>query len=262
ENASFSGKNKFVSKEFNYQTIGVKKDGINVLFVSPVNRVTQDFLVTVRNRVNTNEGDWKNTAVIFIVYDALDSIIGGSFDISQKDAPFNIKTIKENVKKEIDNTQKLKESEKEALEYYMREIAMSSNSNLKDFEIIFGILSQGEIRLEDYNLMGFFPDKGLDSLPKKALESRIEENHSAFQKFEMLHNFIDVKDRIGKELIDDSLINELSKEDTWKKVDFSEVEKGMQDARNQKKVHLEYSPDNEKESDDKWFRVSGKTASK
>src|SRR5699024_5713238 len=71
ENASFSGKNKFVSKEFNYQTIGVKKDGINVLFVSPVNRVTQDFLVTVRNRVNTNEGDWKNTAVIFIVYDAL-----------------------------------------------------------------------------------------------------------------------------------------------------------------------------------------------
>lgn len=262
ENASFSGKNKFVSKEFNYQTIGVKKDGINVLFVSPVNRVTQDFLVTVRNRVNTNEGDWKNTAVIFIVYDALDSIIGGSFDISQKDAPFNIKTIKENVKKEIDNTQKLKESEKEALEYYMREIAMSSNSNLKDFEIIFGILNQGEIRLEDYNLMGFFPDKGLDSLPKKALESRIEENHSAFQKFEMLHNFIDVKDRIGKELIDDSLINELSKEDTWKKVDFSEVEKGMQDARNQKKVHLEYSPDNEKESDDKWFRVSGKTASK
>src|SRR5699024_12552014 len=54
----------------------------------------------------------------------------------------------------------------------------------------------------------------------------------------------------------------LSKEATGKTVDVSDVERGMQDALNQKKVQLEYSPDNEKESDDKWFRVSGRTASK
>lgn len=263
ESVNFSGKLAFQSEEFSYSTVGLEKDKVKVLFVSPIKEVTQDFLVTVRNRVNANQGEWENTAVFFIVFDALDSIIGGSFDVSQKDAPFHIKTIRSEVKAEIDSQKSLSIGKRKALELYLEEITDSSNTILKDYETVFSILEKGEIEEEDFNSMGYFPDKSLDSIPENAIEERLRDNHKMFDKIEELHSFLDIEDRLSDVLTGEGLIKNLSKAGQWKETEYRDVAKGIQEHNKEKNVDLNFDIakflDNETYN---WFRVEANTGAK
>lgn len=260
---NFSGKLTFHSKEFGYSTVGLEKNNVKVLFVAPVKGITQDFLVTVRNRVNANQGEWKNAAVFFIVYDALDSIIGGSFDVSQKDAPFNIQTIRREVKSEIDSQKSLSFGKRKALELYLEEITNNSSAILKDYETVFSILEKGKIEAEDFNSMGYFPDKALDTIPENAIEERLKGNHRMFEKVEELHSFLDIEDRLSNQLTGVSLIKKLSKPVQWRETEYRDIAKGVQEYNKEKDINLNFDiakfPDNTKHN---WFRVEANTGAK
>ena len=49
------------------------KNGIKVVVVNS-NEVSVDYLVTLRNQVTTQEDVWKDTALLLICYDIIDSI--------------------------------------------------------------------------------------------------------------------------------------------------------------------------------------------
>lgn len=260
---SYNNKTHFSSEKYSYSTIGYQKEDTNVLFVAPINTITQDFLVTVRNRVNENSGDWKNTAVFFVVYDALDSIIGGSYDMSQKDAPFNVNTIRKDIEREISNNSEIKESEKDFLTLYLNDITQSTNSSLRDYEIIFNALSNKTIEKNDYANMGFFPDSSLDSLQKKERLKRIERNKESFNEIENFHALFEPREKIEDYVIGDTLINKLSKEDSWKETDYKEVINGLNKKDEQKSTKIEFSEDMlTSDNSDEWLRLAGKTATK
>lgn len=260
---SYSSKTRFSSEKYAYSTIGYQKQDTNILFVAPINTITQDFLVTVRNRVNENSGDWENTAVFFVVYDALDSIIGGSYDMSQKDAPFNVNTIRKDIEREINNNSEIKESEKDFLTSYLNDITQSTNSSLRDYEIIFNALSNKTIEKNDYANMGFFPDSSLDSLQKKERLKRIERNKESFNEIENFHALFEPREKIEDYVIGDTLINKLSKGDSWKETDYKEVINGLNKKDEQKSTKVEFSEDMLTTDDsDEWLRLAGKTATK
>lgn len=261
ESQEFKGKEFFYSKEFNYKTISLKKGKCNVLFVAPIKGITQDFLVTVRNRVNASVGEWENTAVFFIVYDALDSIIGGAFDASQKDGPFYTKRLYQTVNMEVEAQSKLSFGEKEALKVYIKNI--SDNSILKDYETIFSILEKGEISVSDFNEMGYFPDNSLDTIPKDVIEARLESNQKMFSRIENLHYFMEPEERLREEFSGEKLIKQLSRVEEWREVEYRDVEKGVQEKDKDKKIELSY--DIEKFTDNtihNWFRLEGVTGTK
>lgn len=261
--SKFSGKMTFLSKEFSYSTLGFKKDNVKVLFVAPVKEITQDFLVTVRNRVNANQKEWENTAVFFIVYDALDSIIGGSYDVSQKDAPFNTRTIRSEVKAEIDLQKSLSFGKRKALELYLEEITDNSDAILKDYETVFSILENGRIETEDFTAMGYFPDQFLDTIPENVIENRLKDNHKMFRKIEGFHDFLDVETKLDSELSGGGLIKKLSKPLQWKETEYRDVAKGIQENNKDKNVELNFDID--KFSDNgiyNWFRVEANSGEK
>ncbi|MGM0125649.1 DNA phosphorothioation-dependent restriction protein DptH [Enterococcus sp. AZ194] len=263
EVVDFSNKLTFHSDEFGYRTIGLKKENINILFVAPIKEITQDFLVTVRNRVNANQGEWANTAVFFVVFDALDSIIGGAFDVSQKDAPFYTRTIRNEVKGEILAQKALSMGKRKALELYLDDITDNSSTVLKDYETVFSILEKGEIEKEDFNAMGYFPDESLDSIPENVIEDRLLDNQHMFAKVEGLHNYLDIEDKLSDEFSGDGLINKLSKAEQWKEVEYREVEKGVQERNKDKNVILNF--DTAKFSDNEeynWVRIEGEKGAK
>lgn len=265
----FDNKFNFKSNEYKYETIGLKTDNTNVIFVSPINGITQDFLVTIRNRVNENEGDWRNTSVFFIVYDALDSIIGGAYDITQKDAPFNINTIQKNINKNIEKNNNINEAEKDLLNNYLEQIVKNSNSTLKDYEIIFGVLYQGKIETKDYTNLGYFYDANLNTYKdKNSRLDRISKNKEMFEKVESLFTFssnkFEIKESLEELVQGDSLINNLSEEEKWKDVKFDDIYKGITKLEQLKGSNIEFSEDNFNKEDNEnfWIRFSGNTAAK
>ncbi|WP_167739730.1 ATP-binding protein [Carnobacterium maltaromaticum] len=263
ESVEFPNKKIFQSDEFGYKTISLTKEDVKVLFVAPIKGITQDFLVTVRNRVNVNQGEWDNTAVLFVVYDALDSIVGGAFDVSQKDAPFHIKTIKKEIRLEIQNQVALSFGKREALNLYLSDITDNSSTVLKDYETVFSILEKGKIEEKDFNAMGYFPDKALDSIPENVIQQRLMNNQQIFTKVEGLHNYLDIEDKLNDVFSGDSLINRLSRDEQWKEIEYREVEKGIQERNKDKDVRLNFDitkfSDNESHN---WFRLEGEKGAK
>lgn len=260
--SNYPNKTKFESSEFDYETFSYKKDDVNVLFVAPINGITQDFLVTVRNRVNANNAEWQNTAVFFIVFDALDSIIGGSFDVTQQDGPFSISKIKSEVIKDISNNQSLSLGQKKALDLYVKDVTNNSNTVLKDYETLFSILEKSSIDDEDFNNMGFFPDRSLDTIPENVMDKRLESNKSMFQKVERLHDHIDLEERLNEEFSGD-VIKKLSQIEDWKVTEYREVEKGIQEKNKDKEITLNFDFDKFNMCNQSaWYRLEGDKGAK
>lgn len=260
---SFKNKFFFKSKEFSYSTIGLLKDNLKILFIAPVSRITQDFLVTVRNRVNTNSGEWANTVVFFIVHEALDSIIGGAYDASQKDSPFNTESIQKKIDNEIESKKGLTDGKKKIIKNYLNDLKETNNKVLKDFETIFSILEKGDIDEQDFNSMGYFPDSTLDSLPLNVIENRLKENRRLFDKIESYHELVDVSSYLSSELSGEVLIKKLSNPLEWKQVEYREIDKGINELNKDKNTRLNFEIDSFLDDEEtNWFRVEGQSAAK
>ncbi|CAH0417940.1 ATP-binding protein [Periweissella ghanensis] len=236
----FPGKEVFDAQNdgLDFKTIAfnIPNSDKKVLFVAALENVKHDFLVTLRNRVSENNGIWQNTNIVFIVYQDLDSIISGSFDLSQGGAPFDLNLIKENLSNRITRTE-LSKADKAVVNHYLAELLKDESTALKDYETIFSVLSQATISTHDYNKMGLFSDKNLDTMSGKALTERIAENHKFFQAIEQDHDFGDVEERISNRVAGPGIIKDL-KDETWAQTDFTKIEKGIEELNKDKDVKL------------------------
>ena len=259
----FKNKFNFYSKSYDYSTVGLQVKNEKVLFVAPVNGVNQDFLVTVRNRVNENFGEWENTSVFFIVSNPLDSIIKGAYDIRQKGAPFNTQLINLDLEKQIDSSNKLKVQEKQVIKNYLIDINSDQYIGMQDYEIIFKILFQGNLSAEDYYKLGYFYDSALVSYERKdEYLKRIKENKRIYNQIEGLHsiiNGIDISEKLEEEFDRKSLIETLSKDDVWKKVDFKDIlaDKERFLKKNESKIEISDSFIDNLENENCWVRKEG-----
>ncbi len=269
ESGNYKNRIIFRSNNYNYETIGISVDKKKVLFVAPIKGITQDFLVTVRNRVNENTHEWENSCVFFIVHNALDSIVKGAYDLTQKEAPFNVLSIKKDVNKTINNSKELKEQEKQILHNYLEEISNNSYVGMNDYAVIFSILSKGNISRDEYKQLGYFYDQSLFNFnAENDFKNRLVKNREFFAQVETLHtnaaNNDEIKDELEQKLLGNNLINNLSKDADWESVDFGDVYKGIEELKSIRGSKIEISQSLFDNLDDNiyWARIERTTARK
>lgn len=211
------------------------KNGIKVVVVNS-NNVSVDYLVTLRNQVTTQEGVWKDTALLLICYDIIDSIYDGMRNLEKEDMPLNINIIKDNLKDEIDSSESLSKVDKVVTKFYLdKKMEDSFQTTLWDYEDILAIINKGEIEERDYKNLGIFPDSSLETYKsQKSKEKRLKENADNFNYVSTCNQYDNTKEELEKRY-DSKGVDLLSKPD-WPRVDFDKVYKSHESFLNYTKT--------------------------
>ncbi|MED3661195.1 hypothetical protein P4476_04760 [Ureibacillus terrenus] len=209
-----------------YETFALNIDGIKVVIAATINGITPDFLVTLRNLASDQEGDWKNTALISISHLSLDSISGGSKDLQQKGMPFNVRSITNFIKEELDFNNALSVSEKEIIKFHLdRKLEdLVIQTSIWDYADIIALINKGIVAEEDFKSLNLFPDKELGKncyLKPSEIKERLDKNHRLFETVQRIHDYETLDTELEK-YFDEKIIPALKKED-WYKTQFAQV---------------------------------------
>lgn len=244
ENSKDKKVNSFRSNEFSFETIYYMINDKKVIFVFAHDGVTNDFLVTIRNKVSLQKGEWENSVVIFLMKEDLDSITGGSLDLSKKGAPFHTNSLKQNLDKIVNKeNHSLEKHESEILKFVIERKFSDElvKYTLLDFESVFSIIQQGEIKKEDYLKLELFEDKQLKSFSNstKDIKNRLIENSDLFETVSVIHDRGNIKEDI-EEKFGVSAPPKLVK-DNWYEAEFEPIRKSKETVDNEKRVKIEFN---------------------
>lgn len=242
-----------------FKTFCIKIKGVNLVIASN-NDVTSGYLVTIRNASREQQGCWKNTALLILCCETLDSIKGGCCDLRQDGMPFSVKYISNNLEGRIENSS-LSKIDKEILKFYTgKKLNDYYNASLWDYEEILSVISKNIIEKEDYCKMGLFIDKSLDSYNKKSIQKRLNENSNLYSRVETCQQYEDKEQQLEK-YFDDKGVNLLKKE-TWRELSYAIVKDSYEN--NKKDKPLEYLYANNSQIDGEivfWEKPKSDTAS-
>ncbi|WP_281191982.1 hypothetical protein [Staphylococcus felis] len=228
--------NRFISQEYNYETIYYRIQNKKVIFIFADEGVTHDFLVTVRNRVSLQKDEWANSLAIFLIKEDLDSITGGAFDLSKKGAPFHSNSLRNKLSNILnDKNQSLSKHEKEILDFIVERNFDDElvRYTLMDFEAIYSIIEKGEIQDEDYLNLGIFKDKQIHTYNNNDVNKRLEENKQLFETIQAIHERGNIKEDI-QEKFNGKAVKSLVK-DNWYETEFEIVKRSKEASDERKK---------------------------
>jgi DNA phosphorothioation-dependent restriction protein DptH len=221
------------SKVFRYQhergeeylTFSLPFQSVNLVIAFTSKDVKPDFLVTLRNLVGEQKGGGKDTALLSIVSEQLDSIQGGSSDLQKEGMPLHSSSIFSNLKNEIENSVLDKVDQLILLDNL--EILMLEQSfqqlTFFEFEDIFTTLQKGSIEDHEYYKFGLFKDPDLDTFKGKDQKDRLKENRELFDFVRKVHDI-----GFGQEELEKRFTAEGAKvlfDDDWKDNLFTKVHK-------------------------------------
>ncbi|KGX89831.1 DNA phosphorothioation-dependent restriction protein DptH [Pontibacillus halophilus JSM 076056 = DSM 19796] len=223
-----------------YSTFALHIDGIRVVVAATRGDVTPDFLVTLRNKVGEQTGQWENTALLSICDETLDSIRGGSSDLQKEGMPFHVRSIAANLKDEIEKSP-LQKHEREVLAFYLyRKLDdMMLQPSLFDFAEVLGLLKKETIPTETYPELGLFYDGNLPEFTNRnAMQSRLSDNADFFERVQHIHEYDNLNQQLEK-LFDEGGVKKLKSEE-WQTVDYKDVKESNEKLKKQKGKALEY----------------------
>ena len=242
-----------------YKTFFIEINGVK-LVVASTKDVTSGYLVTIRNASREQQGEWENTALLILCCKPLDSIKGGCCDLRKDGMPFSVKYISNNLEDIIENS-KLSKIDKEILKFYTsKKMSDYYNSSLWDYEEILSVVNKGRVEECDYQNMGLFIDKSLNSYNKKSIQKRLKDNSNLFSRVETCHQYEDKVQQLEK-FFDDKGVDILKKE-SWREVDFTLAKESSEN--NMKDKPLGYLESNDKHITEEivfWERPKSDTAS-
>ncbi|MFI2859250.1 DNA phosphorothioation-dependent restriction protein DptH [Paenibacillus sp. JSM ZJ436] len=215
-----------------YHTFSVAISNVNlvVAFTSP--GVSPDFLVTLRNQVGEQQGIWKDTALLSIVFKQLDSIQGGSTDLQKEGMPLHPKTFESGLQEQIDNSV-LDKVEQVILTERMEQILSESSFQhitFFDFEEIFTALFKGKIDPSEYKDFGLFEDPDLGTYSKKEMKERISKNREMFEFVRHIHDLGLEIEELEKKL-SSSVAPKLKDVNEWTNTPYTDIKKAFDEAQ-------------------------------
>jgi len=256
--------------QFPITTSGIDLTGLSVstigqerIVLVSTNDVTPDYLVGLRNKIGRQDGIWKGTALLFVSDRVLDSINSGAKDISRQGGPFNLEALHNNLKSEIQDNQILSEMDKTVLDEMVKIVFEDDQTyTLMDFAEVYSIIEKGHVEADDFNKMGYFTDKNLDSYAKSDLKQRLDGNHEDFYVINQCHDFEDVEDvkeRVAKQVAGDKLIKSLVGVD-WKSTDYGDILAGKDDLKRSNQIDFQFDAASLSASvTEVWNRVKSET---
>ncbi|WP_295592626.1 DNA phosphorothioation-dependent restriction protein DptH [uncultured Methanobrevibacter sp.] len=228
-----------------YDTFAIKINDIN-LVVSESLSINMDYLVTLRNQVTSQQGDWENTALLVICTEGIDSINKGMRDLQKEGMPLNIKSISDKLEEEI-NHSKLNPTDQQIAKFSLTVLEEDLfQTTLWDYETILSIINKGHVDDDDLIELNLFKDGQLDSNPPATRVKRLKENYETFNEINKISQYGDKKEKLEK-MFSSTGVSLLSKDD-WYTAEWKSVKKYKDDYVNQQKP-LNYIENTEKVSE-------------
>ncbi len=233
-----------ISKE-TYSTYLLNIKGKKLIIASSLS-ASSGFLVTLRNCVGDQIGDFKNSSLLILYHQSIDSIESGTRDLQKEGMPLSIDNITKNLDNDIEDCPKLSTSSKEVIKFFLsNQINDFYENTLWDYETIYNIILKGKIDPEDMLSMGLFVDDQLENLRPEKIIKRLSDNFNIFNKIESLSHLDDEsKENELKKMFTDDMV-EILKEDDWKQTKWGDVDYSIRLYKKQKKL-LTYIPNEKK----------------
>lgn len=210
-----------------YETYSITIDDVKLVVAESLS-VNMDYLVTLRNKVTSQEDVWQGTALLVICNDAIDSIYSGMRDLQKEGMPFNVRAISENLEEEIENSKTLSIPDKQIAKFSLsiQEDEMFQTT-LWDYETILSIINKGYVSDEDLFELSLFKDEQLERNSPSKMDKRLKENHETFNEVKKFSQYGDKKEQL-KKMFTDAGVSVLSKDD-WYTAEWKFVKKSMED---------------------------------
>ena len=225
-----------------YKTFSLLINGVNLVVAKSTN-IKTDFLVTLRNQVTNQEGVWRETALLIICNEQLDSISNGMRNIRKDGMPLSIKSITDNLVEEINHSKQLSKADKEITKFSLDRINndISFEYSLWDFENILSIIQSGKVTDDDLKELELFKDEKLGNYDARKMKTRLKENHEEFIFVKNAHLYEDLDNELGKRYLENG-VNNLKKID-WYKKDYGTISRfrGQYKSKKQKLGYIEHS---------------------
>ncbi|MBY0099450.1 DNA phosphorothioation-dependent restriction protein DptH [Mesobacillus maritimus] len=260
-----------------YETYALQIGKIKYV-IATTNNTNIDFLVTLRNEMSEQKGDWENTSLILLCNTLNDSIRGGSRDLTGEGLPLHVSNIAGNL------DQLLLESDLDAIErkiasHYLNRRESEHQleiSSFLDFEDVLALVNKGTLEHEDYLSLQYFHDSGLEDLVReqevhsigsakwnqleKKIDKKLTENNSEHEEIERIRSLGNPKEKLEEAY--DKGGTKLNRED-WFTVDFSDIEDWKEATKSKRAI--EFYPEKVKVSVDSqslsyWKRPKSDTA--
>nr|WP_246869509.1 DNA phosphorothioation-dependent restriction protein DptH [Priestia megaterium] len=230
------------SKEYPYQhkhgslyiTFCININEVKVVVAATIDDITPDYLVTIRNAVSEQDGQWSKTALIIISHLSLDSIEGGSKNLQQKGMPFNIQSITKYIKDELDYNNHLSTAEKEIIDFHLDKKLedIIIQTSIWDYADVISLINKGIIEEQDFKALYLFPDKelGKDSYMKPSdIRTRLQENNHLFESVQRIHDYETLDTELEKSF-DEKMIPKLKREN-WYENEFAPVKEAYNNVK-------------------------------
>jgi DNA phosphorothioation-dependent restriction protein DptH len=229
--------NEMISEDFVYQHNPESKIfetkqlvfGHGELIISSNAEATENFLTTLRNQVAGQSDIFKGKSILILFSGKLDSLIGGSGDLTKAGMPFNYEFFSAGLKKNIQESMTLSFSEKivltEALNKKVGDLRLD-NASIFDLATIIGIVNRGKIEPEDYSLLGIFPHQELGSInDAKLIRTLNQNNNSLYEAIEFSINYGDATKELEKRFtnVGVRMVLDGIEDGSWKLIDYADL---------------------------------------
>jgi len=167
-----------------YITYYISFKGVKLIIAAHQNG---DFLTGLRNNFDHVDDFTDSAAILFIHNTQLESISKGAISFSSKSMPFHIDSIRKNIINTFDEdqdndfTKTQKDFIRQILKIDTSDYQIESKS-LFDLKKYINILVKGKLNVEDFNILGLFPDNKIltESIPTAEINNRISKNNKWF----------------------------------------------------------------------------------
>ncbi|TCI65747.1 DNA phosphorothioation-dependent restriction protein DptH [Exiguobacterium sp. SH0S1] len=212
-----------------------------------------DFLVTLRNEMSEQIGQWANTSLLVLTDNLNDSIRGGSIDLTSEGRPLHISKIIQHLDNQLASSQLSKPEQMIVSDYLKRHNHQKqiTNGSFLDFIDILGLLHKDALAMEDYTSLQYFQDGELSSLIRerdeqkygsstwkkvnKQIENRLSENHELFEDVERYFTLGNSREKLEERF--DNGASKL-KEDTWQQTDYDVLKKWEEKAKSNRDIQF------------------------
>lgn len=239
------GKENYVTNSLNFST--------GKLVIASSLDTDIDYLVTLRNEMSEQSGQWSNTSLMILTDNLNDSIRGGSIDLTSEGRPLHISKIIQHLDQQLASSDLSKSEQMIIADYLKRRNQQKqiTNGSFLDFIDILGLLHKDTLDSDDYTSLQYFQDGDLISLIRerdeknvgsalwkkinRQIENRLSENHELFEDVERYFTLGNTREKLEERF--DNGATKL-KEDTWQQADYTVLKEWEEKAKSNRDIQF------------------------
>jgi DNA phosphorothioation-dependent restriction protein DptH len=221
----FSYRHDLSSETYNSSFLELGSAG---LIISSDIDTTENYLTTLRNLVSAQEGIFESKAILILFTGKLDSLLGGSGDLTKSGFPFNFEQFITELASNVETDSCLKSFEKVIILDNLKNRAEDlrlDNASIFDLSALVGVVNKGSIMTEDYHHLGLFPYEAMTDMSDSAVKTSLNDNLELYSAVETVMNYGNLSSDLEKRFSASGakMIASKAENDEWQQFDFSDI---------------------------------------